>query len=81
MNNWHMRLLVLIFGDYWRVVLEMIRFSGDIHVLLFCLVQSDRSGVAGQTGAMRAVRLASSQSDRLTLCWFWFRVVSLDIRD
>ncbi len=46
----------------------------------FCLVWSDRTGVAGQTGAIRAVRPACPRSNRPTLCRFRFRVVSLDIR-
>ena len=50
-------------------------------MLLFYVVRSDRAMVAGQTGAMRAVRPAGPRSDRPTLCRFRFRVVSLDIRD
>ena len=43
--------------------------------------RSDRAGVAGQTGGVRAVGPASPRSDRPTLCRFRFRVVCLDIRD
>ncbi|BAC05659.1 OJ1005_B10.29 [Oryza sativa Japonica Group] len=81
MNNWHMRLLVLIFGDYWRVVLEMIGFSGDIQVLLFCLVQSDRSGVAGQTDAMRAREVIKLSSTSRVLRFVFARVQRSNWRD
>lgn len=67
-----MRLFDFIFRDYWRVVLEMIRFSGDIQVLLFCLLRSDRSGVAGQTGAMRAVRPADSVAVLFSGCFIGY---------
>ncbi len=58
MNNWHWRLLVLIFriylrsgfGDDWIL-------TGDLQVLLIW-VRSDLAGVAGQTGVYRAVRPA-----------------------
>ena len=74
--------------DYWfwyleiigKVVLEMIGFAGDEQRLLIERVRSDRVVVAGQTGVYRAVRSASTWSDRPTLCRFWFRVVLLDIR-
>ncbi len=81
MNNWHMRLLILIFRDHWRSGFGDDWFAGDEQRLL--LTGSDRSGravVVSQTRGMCAVRPASSWLDRPALCRFRFRVDSLDIR-
>ncbi len=75
MNNWHWRLLVLLFGIYLRS-----GFGDDwisqvnIQVLL--------SVGTGQTGQALPVRSACiARSDRPTLCRFRFRVICLDIID
>ncbi len=80
MNNWHLRLSVWYLEIIDEVVLKMIGFTGDEQVLLFYRVWWDQAGVASQTGTMSAVRPASPQSDRPTLCRFRFQVIWLDIR-
>jgi hypothetical protein len=62
------------------VVLEIINFQVMIGFTVILCDRSDRAEVAGQTGAMCAVRPAGPRSDRPTLCRFRFRVVYLDIR-
>ncbi len=81
MNNWHRRLLVLIFGIYSRS-----GFGDDwisqVNLQVLCWIGS------GQTGHGLSVRPAciarsdrrSPHSDRPTLCRFRFQVVCLDIR-
>ncbi len=81
MNNWHMWLLVLRFGDYRQSGFGDNQFSGDEQGLMFCRDQSDRAVVAGQTGSCVAVRPVGPRSDCPALCRFQFQVVSLDIRD
>jgi hypothetical protein len=81
MNNWHWRLLVLIFGIYLQS-----GFGDDWILQVICRYYWMWSGQTGQVLPVWPACIARSDrrslwSDRPTLCRFWFRVVYLDIRD
>ena len=59
-NNWHRRLLVLLFGIYFRSGFgdDWISQVNLQVLLLFYVDRSDRTGCAGQIGVYCAVRPA-----------------------
>ncbi len=81
MNNWHWRLLVLIFGIYLRSDFGDDRdFTGDLQVLLIGSGQTGH-GLPVRPAVMERSDQRSPRSERPTLCRFRFWVVCLDIHD